>query len=263
MMACRFYQQRKSECWTRLGCGAFWAFLMLSIPVLATTPEAPAVLLSQTPTELKPYAIALGQRLLKPGKERIAASGTITCFDEKLPRTETVQITRQYPMKIRLDQGGTRLAFDRDNPAQAIPRARETVDAIQTLLEDSVEGFFALQKGRISRRFLGSGFKLEGAKESDPGMDVVLLTYPDNFRDKQPQLKSYWFDSSTKLLGVVAYTSDPGVVTHIVMDDWRDVSGEKLPFRIERWENNKLIMRLVLNSAAVMAGANDGAFGGN
>ena len=213
---------------------------MLSAPVLATPPDEPSVLLSQTPSELKPYAIALGQRLQKPGKERIAVEGAVTYFGEDPPRTEAVRITWQFPLKIRLDQNGSRLAFDRNNPVQTMPAAQKAVDTIQTLLEDSVEGFFALQKDRISRRYLGSGFKLEGAKESDPGMDVVLMSFPDNFRGKEPTLKSYWFDSSTKLLGVVAYTSSSGAVTHVVIDDWRDVAGEKFPFRIERWEDNKL-----------------------
>jgi hypothetical protein len=213
--------------------------------------------------ELKPYAIAVGQRLQKPGKEKIAVSGTITYFGEDLPRAEAIRITWQFPLKIRLDQDGIRLTFDRNNPAQTVPRAQKFRDTIQTLLEDSVEGLFALQKNRISRRYLGSGFRLEGAKESDPGMDVVLMAYPDNFRDKEPILKSYWFDSSTKLLGVVAYTSSSGAATHIVIDDWRDVAGEKLPCRIERWEDNKLMIRLILDSAAFMAGANDGTFGEN
>ena len=83
------------------------------------------------------------------------------------------------------------------------------------------------------------------------------------FAKRQPILKSYWFDSSTKLLGVVAYTSSSGVAIHVVISDWRDVSGEQIPFRIERWEDNKLTIRLILDSAAVTAGASDGMFGGN
>ncbi len=196
-------------------------------------------------------------------KRKFQLKAPITYFGEDPPRTEAVRITWQFPLKIRLDKTGSRLAFDGNDPRQAMPAVRKAADTIQTLLEDSVEGFFALQKDRISRRYLGSGFKLEGAKESDPGMDVVLVTFPDNFRGKEPILKSYWFDSSTKLLGVVAYTSSSGAVTHIVIDDWRDVAGEKFPFRIERWEDNKLTMRLILDAAAFTAGSNDGSFGEN
>jgi hypothetical protein len=257
------YQNRRNYCRTKLGSGALGICLMLSAPVLATPLTEPPVLLSQTPSELKPYAIALGQRLQRPGKEKIAVEGAITYFSEDPPRTEPVRITWQFPLKIRLDQNGSRLAFDGNNPVKAMSAARNTADTIQTLLEDSVEGFFALQKDRISRLYLGSGFKMEGAKESDSGMDVVLMTFPDNFRGKEPILKSYWFDSGTKLLGVVAYTSSSGAVTHIVIDDWRDVAGEKFPFCIERWEDNKLKMRLTLDSAAFTTVSNDGSFGEN
>jgi hypothetical protein len=258
-----WHQKPGNYCRTRLGAGALGICLMLSAPLLATPPDAPSFLLSQMPSELKPYAIALGQRLQKPGKERIAVEGAVTYFGENSPRTEAVRIMWQFPLKIRLDQNGSRLAFDKNNSVQTMTAAQKAVETIQTLLEDSVESFFALQKDRISRRYLGSGFKLEGTKESDPGMDVVQVSFPDNFRGKEPTLKSYWFDCSTKLLGVVAYTSSSGAVTHIVIDDWRDVAGEKFPFRIERWEDSKLIVRLTLNSATFMAGANDGTFGGN
>jgi len=61
----------------------------------------------------------------------------------------------------------------------------------------------------------------------------------------------------------VAYTAPSEVSTHIVIEDWREVEGEKIPFRIERWDNNKLTMRLSLNSAAVSAASEDGIGGGN
>jgi hypothetical protein len=262
MEAYKSYQKRRNHCRTRLVYGAFGMFLLLSMPAPASPSDESPVILSQTPMELKPYAIALGQRLCRPGKERIVASGSLTYFGDNPPQTEAVRITWQFPLKARLERDGTLLAFDRSNPRKAMPEAKKAVDTIQLLLEDSVEGLYALQKERISRRYLGSGFKLEGVKASDPGMDVVLMTYPDHFHNEQPIQKSYWFDSGTKLLGVVAYTSASGAAMHIVISDWRDVAGEKFPFCIERWEDNKLKIRLVLDSAAFMAGANDGTFGG-
>jgi hypothetical protein len=263
MKANNLYHSRRRYCWALLGFAALQGVLTICVPALSAPADDPEVVLGRTPMELKPYAIAVGQRMQKPGKERIVVSGTVTLFGENSPRAEGVRITWQFPLKIRLEQGALRLAFDRSNPSQAVPRTQKLADMVQTLLEDSIDGFFALQKYRISRRYLGSGFKLEGAKASDPGMDVMLLTYLDKFREEKPVVKSYWFNSGTKLLGVVAYTSASGAATHIVIDDWRDVAGEKLPFLIERWEGNKLMMRLILDSAVFMAGANDGTFGEN
>lgn len=263
MKTCESFPERKSRCRMGLVCAAYAAFLFLSFPTHAGSQDGPAVVPSQTPMELKPYLIAPGQRLHKPGRERIEAAGNITYLEGDRPRVEPVRITWQIPLKVRLSRNGTWVGFDAGNPAQIVPRSPKVAETIQTLLEDSVEGLFALQKKRVSMRYLGSDFKLEGAKESDPGMDVVLISYPDRFREKQTTLKSYWFDSSTKLLGVVAYTSASGAATHTVIKDWREVSGEKIPFCIERWEDNRLAIRLVLDSVSVSAGANDGAFGGN
>ena len=241
----------------------FGVFLALSIHARAGEPGKTIPDLSQTPLELKPYATAIGQRLQKPGRERITATGTILYQTDSLQQAEPLRVTWQHPLKIRLEQGGKGQTFDRNNPSQSSHGNQTPLDTVQMLLEDSIEGFFALQKGRIARRYLGSGFILEGAKETDPAVDIVQMTFPDTFRQGQPILKSYWFNSRTKLLGVVAYKSTSGVLTHIVIDDWRDVEGEKIPFRIERWENNKLAMQLTLDSATISAGTDDGSLGGN
>ena len=76
-------------------------------------------------------------------------------------------------------------------------------------------------------------------------------------------MKTYWFNSETKLLGMVGYLSASGDQVDVIIDDWRDVDGEKVPFLIERWENSKLMMRLTLSSATVTAASDDGTFGGN
>jgi hypothetical protein len=259
----RLHNSNKRHIGANLLCMGFGAVMALSIQALAGPRQTSASAFHQMSSELKPYAIALGQRLQIPGKERITALGKISYHRDTRQQTEPVRVTWQYPLKIRLDQGGNSLTFDRNNPALPAPEDAKTSNTIQTLLEDSVEGFFAMQKKGVSRRFLGSGFSLEGASASDPSMDIVVISYPDVFRRKEPILKSYWFNSRTKLLGVVTYTSPAGVLTHVVIDDWREVEGEMLPFRIERWENNKLAMRLHLDSAAVSAGIEDNASGGN
>ena len=226
-------------------------------------PEKSVFDFNQMPSELKPYAVALGQRLQKPGKERISAVGTILYSGDALQRLEPVRIVWQFPLKIRLEQAGKSWTFDRNNPVLPVIGDQKVAETIQMLLEDSMEGFFAMQKNRASRRYVGSGFVLDGTSAASPDMDIVMIVYPDIFRQRQPIQKSYWFDGRTKLLGVVAYTAPSEVSTHIVIEDWREVEGEKIPFRIERWDNNKLTMRLSLNSAAVSAASEDGIGGGN
>jgi hypothetical protein len=241
----------------------------IAIPVLmsphawAAQAEAALAALNKIPFQYKGYAVVLGQRFYRPGKERITAQGTITYYDGDQELNEPVQIIRQSHLKIRLDQGGKVSVFDRDNPRPRLSSTEKATDTLQVLLEDSAEGFMDLLQTTVARRHLGTGFRLESAVESDPGMDVILMSYPDAFQNNTPSQKAYWFNSRTKLLGVVSYLSGSGRANHIVIDDYRDIEGEKLPFRIERWEDGKLVMRLTLNEATLSSGAEDGIFGGN
>ncbi|MBN1570034.1 MAG: hypothetical protein JXA73_19470 [Acidobacteria bacterium] len=263
MKALRNRILQKKHIWADLLCMICLVILALSAHSVAGSPGKAASAFRRMPSGLKPYAIALGQRLQKAGRERITATGTILQPGDSGQQTDSVRITWQYPLKIQLDKGKDSLTFDRNGPARAEIGDRQMADTIQMLLEDSTEGLFAIQKDRISQLYLGSGFTLEGAGESDPAMDIVMISYPDVFRKKQPILKSYWFDSHTKLLGVVAYANASGALVHVVINDWREVEGEKIPFRIERWENNKLAMRLNLDSAKVSAGEDEEKSGGN
>jgi hypothetical protein len=235
---------------------ALGALILMSPMALAGQPDVLPVP-SQMPLKLKPFLVASGQRLQKPGKERITMTGTLSHYGGAGERSEPVRITLQPPLKMQLEKGGNSWNLDRSRLQPDALDDPQVAAAFQMLLEDSVEGFFTLQEGRIARRHLGSGFRLEGARESDSSMDVLLLAYEDVLRGKGPVNKSYWFDSGTKLLGVVAYTSPTGSVVHSVVEDWRDVGEEKFPFRIERWEDSRLAMRLVLEAVSFSPRAMD------
>jgi hypothetical protein len=181
----------------------------------------------------------------------VKAAGAISTYSNGIAESEPVRVLWQYPNTIGLEHAGNSFFFDRSSSAQTVPQNQKTAAAIQMLLEDSVEGFVGLQENRVSRRFLGSGFRLEGARAADPGMDVAIISYPDRFRNNKPVRKVYCFNSRTKLLGLVIYASPEGVPIHVVVDDWRDVGGEKLPFQIERWDNNKLTLQIKLESATL------------
>jgi hypothetical protein len=253
--------------WTRSR--AIGLLLMIAVAVSMAAAQMQAqnsdyvtVMLNQISSRYRPYAVSLGQRLSRPGKERISATGTLTSFIGGEEQAAPVQVIWQFPLKIRVKQKGKDLVCDRNNAAQSIPGNKKDADTIQTLLEDSVEGFLAIARKSGMSRHLGSGYRLMNAAPTDPCMDIVLISYPDVFKKGQTVNKEFWFNSRTKLLGLVAYLSASGVDVHIVIDDWRDVGGEKLPFLIERWEDDKIIMRLTLESAAVSCASDDGIFGG-
>jgi hypothetical protein len=250
----------------RSGKHFFWgmlaAALLLSSQLKAEQPDAMRVSFNRTPSQFKAYAVALGQRLMKSGKERIVATGYLA-YAENLGKPVQVEIIWQYPLKVRLTQGDSSQAFDMSNASLKAPSNQRLADTIEVLLEDSMEGLFSLRPTAVSTRHYGSGFKLANAGSKAPGIDLVQAIYADVFRDGKQVVKTYWFSSSSKLLGFVGYQSVSGRDVNIVIDDWRDVDGEKVPFLIERWEDSKLALRLELSSATVTAGSEDGTFGGN
>jgi hypothetical protein len=242
--------------------GLLAAALLVSSHLRAEQPDAMSVSFNRTPSQYKAYAVALGQRLLKAGKERITATGYLA-YSENVDKPTPVEVIWQYPLKIQLIQDGLSQVFDGLNTAQKPPTSRRLADTIEVLLEDSAEGLLSLRSTVGMTRFIGSGFKLPNADPKGPGIDIVQTTYADVLRDGKQVMKTYWFNSETKLLGLVGYLSASGNEVDVIIGNWREVEGEKVPFLIERWENSKLVMRLTLSSATVTAGSEDGIFGGD
>jgi hypothetical protein len=250
----------------RVSTGRLLGFVMLvasmSIPALAEQAGDAKQSVSGIPFRYQSYANAVGLRLRMPGKERITAAGKLARYSGDQEQTEAVTVTWEFPLKIRLDLPNEVLAFDGANSKQIVPEDSKGAETIQVLLEDTLEGFLAFGGRRGSSRDMRSGYRLLDAKPEDSCMDIVHVVYPEAFRKGQTVEKAYWFNCQTKLLGVVTYPSLSGGRVHIVVEDWRDIEGEKVPFRIERWEEGKLMLRLTLDEAVVSAGAEDGAFGG-
>ena len=247
---------------SRLLCGTLAAALLTPCMVQAQEPDAMRLSFNQTPPQYKAYAAALGQRLRQSGRERITATGHLT-YAEALDKPLPVGIVWQYPLKVMLTNGESSQAFDLASASVKTPADRLLAGTVEALLEDSVEGLLALLPTASMTRHLGSGYTLPDARGKGRGIDIVQATFATALHNGQPAAKTYWFDSATGLLGLVEYESASGDSVDVVVDDWKEVDGEKIPFLIERWENGKLVMRLTLLSAAVTAGIADGTFGGN
>ena len=195
----------------------------------AQTPEPDRgfVSLAQVPSSAQRFLLASGTRLRQTGKERITAAGSVA---RNQGQPSPLQVTWEVPHRIRLDEGTTSVIFDRGNPAQAIPPNEESAVAIETLLEDSVEGFFANLRGGTTR-FLGSGFRARDAGPGAPSYDIVEVWTSSRLRGSEvTTVKRYWFDRRSKLLSRVVYRSGPaggGGLVEVFWSDWLDVQGEK------------------------------------
>jgi hypothetical protein len=236
---------------------------LMTIPLISqeigTARQGPSMI----PFSYQSYAGAVGTRFCIAGKERITAAGKLSRYVGGRERTEAVTVTWQFPLQLRLDLPDAVLTYDVFQPGQLLPQDSTRAEAMQVLLQDSVEGFVVLGGKQGSSRNLGSGYRLPDAKPEDSCMDIIHAVYPDAFRNGKTVDKAYWSDCRTKLLGVVTYPSLSGARIHVIVDDWRDIGGEKVPFRIERREDGKLTMRLTLDNVVISSAAKDGAFGGN
>jgi hypothetical protein len=209
------------------------------------------------------YSSAVGLRLRFVGKERITATGTLLSYTGDLETKEAATIIWQFPQKIRMDFAGKVMKYDGNKAKQTIPADSKKAEALQVLLEDSLEGFLAIDGTRGSSRDMGSGYRLPNARPENSCMDIIHMSYQDAFSKRKKIDKAYWFDCNTKLLGTVTYLCPLGSRIHVVVEDWRDIAGEKIPFRIERWEEGQLTMRLTLDEATISAGVEDSTFEGN
>lgn len=134
---------------------------------------------------------------------------------------------------------------------------------METLLDDTVEGLISINSHSGGTQFLGKGFRQSGGGANAPTYDVVQLFYPSVLRNGAATVKTYWFDSKTKLLARVTYKSTAGAAVEVTLGNWQTVQGETIPYLVERRENGQVTVRLTLSSATVGAGAQDGKFGGN
>lgn len=218
--------------------------------------------LTRVSSVIRPFVIASGDRLQKPGAERLTANGSIQYNPSGATQATPVQITWQLPLQIRLDRGSSTVIYDGKNGAQRIPAGAQDADTIETLVEDSLEGFLRIQATGGSTRFLGEGFRDDSVKASATFFDIVQVLYPATFRGGQQSSKAFYFDSKTKLLARIEYEPRPGNRVQVNLSDWRNIQGTKLPFLVERRENNIVTMKLALSVAQTAQGTDDLPFTG-
>jgi len=210
---------------------------------------------------------ALGNRLEKPGQERLALAGTWRVAGTAQPREFAA--TLEFPDKLRLSVGGPQnrvITFDgqQTNAAQ-IPAADE-LDLIETLACDSAEHFFAAQMQGNAMRFVGARFRTDDGSTPDyngPYFDIYKIADQVKASGEERSAKLYYFNSDTLLLERVTYVINRGgteINVETKLSDWRVVDGQQVARRIERFENGKSVFALTISSAELDRRADDGVF---
>jgi len=218
------------------------------------------------PVPLRPLASVLGDRLLRPGKERRTLAGTLTEGSQTYPCT----LIQELPNKVRIDEGGSQpvsLAFDGKVAWLSNGNVTEQDrDMVESLFDDTPEMLlFSVQHGGATRLLIHDGRMDEGSSRnySGPFVTVYQLVAPAVSRTDQRQ-KHFYFDSKTGLPMVVRYRierSDGRIVfIETSFGNWTISNGQLTPGIIMRSEDGKGVFTFQASSANFGPEANDGVF---
>jgi hypothetical protein len=237
-------------------------------PPVAASADNRHVHLASVSPQLRWNLNEMGDRLNKPGKERLAITGTLVRADEAQPLN--VLLVLEYPDRLRMTlqrSGQSRvLTFD-GQTARAAGNELSAVerDLIEMLVYDNADHFFSTQMLGKATRFFGSRFRTEGAAANAPAYDIYEVSDQiDTSAQRRQQSRRYYFNSSTLLMEGVRYEIERNgseVSVEIRIRGWQRVGGQALPGRIIRLENNQPVLTLTISSIALSPRADDGIFG--
>jgi hypothetical protein len=213
---------------------------------------------------------ALGDRLEKPGKERIGLTGTQLRAGSQ--QATAFAVVWERPGRLRLEEYGSRqrlAIFDGQAVSRSSPAETSDDALLETLLYDSAEHFFVSQMQGSATRFLGERFRLIEDSETEhegPFYDLFEVTEQVLVGGEvREQSRQYFFNCDTHLLDLVRYEVLRGsevIRVEVRLEKWQQVNGQRFPERIVRVENDvpKFTLDLNLNSVTVNPKANDGLF---
>jgi hypothetical protein len=224
--------------------------------------------------QLRPALNALGDRLEKPGKERILMTGTISL--PHLSSTEApMRLLTEIPDKARLEvRGGKTLIFDGADIKKLDGLPQDTdFNEIESLLMDSMDRFFIGWMQGNPLRYIGERFRIDDGSNPNytgPYYDIYQLGELLTVNKEQSlnggegvRQKKYFINSDTQLLEKIRYqaTRDGSPLNvEVQLSDWRKVGDQQFPGVITRLENSAPVMIVRVHSVAVGKKADDGIF---
>lgn len=223
------------------------------------------------PAKLSPRLEAnvrkLGDRLIKPGKERMILDGKLTRGAGSTP--VSVKLIWELPNLFRYEEqttaGTVVVAFDGTQVWKSSGAvSAQDADLLETVFNDSTDHFFMGQMSGVAMRRLGYFFRLDDGKSrtyTGPYYDIYQTVDPLPAGGRRPKL--YYFNSKTGLLERVRYDIQGfGGITNVEVriGDWRSDQGQHFPGSIQRSENGQPVLSFNLSTAAYAAKTADGIF---
>jgi hypothetical protein len=230
-----------------------WVSLFPTLHAQQQPYVAPRDLLNVLPSPLEIHALAVGDRIRRPGKERTLFTGIL--HNERGERAP-VTIAVQLPNLVRLEglrTDGSSVVFDGKNPF--FPNSRLEEQLVELFSSDTAEGMLSGVKEGAAIELLGRRV-LVGRDQPEIRYDIFEVSGPlRSSASGRERLKSYFFDSETALLASARYLDEafsPPVVVEISFSDWKQHSGSAYPQRIDRKEDGHPVFSLTLSSIVAM-----------
>ena len=211
---------------------------------------------------------AMGDRLEKPGRERLRVTGTLARANDS--EAEAVDALLEFPDRLRLSiqKGAQNRVITFDGSQEAAENALDEQDVVEMLVYDTPEHFFSTQMLGHGTRLLGSRFRLDdgfSAHYGGPYYDVYQVADRVKTSTEQPErLKLYYFNSDTLLMERVTYDlmlNGSVVKVEERIGDWTREQGQQVPRRFERFEDGKSVFVLTIDMLGLGPRVNDRAFG--
>ena len=218
--------------------------------------------------QLRYVAEALGDRLEKPGKERLILIGTLSrASKQNLPRP--IRLVLEFPDRLRLEEEDGVTTYNNGNFASSTGTLRENEQAeVESLIFDFVDHFFSAQMGGYSTRFLGTRFRMDDGKNpqyAGPFYDLYQITDRIGANEAvREQPKLYFFNSNNLLLERVRYEiqrNGKPVKVETLLSGWQKITGQPIPNAITRTEDGARVLMLSITAITIVQKLNDGIFG--
>jgi hypothetical protein len=220
------------------------------VGLIAQTTTSGDALFVAMPSVVHSAIAALGERVHRPGKEKITLVGRYVDSSGNRP----AQITYQAPGLVRLEgfkSGAGSIAFDGERSHGSTAAVDDAF--LETFIMDTAEGMLAATKRGAGLRLLGRQFQPNPKKfpnYAGPSYDIYELAAPVRSRqDQLVRLKRFYFDSNTGWLLRTRYhdrTTSRPVIVEVRFSGWRTIDGSAYPGRIDRFENGQPIFSLVV-----------------
>lgn len=219
--------------------------------------------------QLRDALNVLGDRLEKPGKERLTLVGTLR--RQNSSQAIPFRLYLEQPRRMRLEEQGAQMRVSGFDGGEVWALGADVSDAdqevIETLVFDSADQFFLGHMQGFATRALGQRFRLDDGATPNytgPFYDIYELQdlVPDR-KDTRQQPKLFYFNSETLLLERVRYQIERAgapVNVEVRLSGWQKMNGQQIPGSITRLENDAQALTLTVNAVTFSPRAADSIF---